>query len=67
MSKDKKYNKKRQLKAVSFLREEHKEVLEYANNLDDFSSAVRGLLKLEMEKENEIKIQGNKRGIHAGK
>lgn len=63
MSKDKKYNKKRQLKAVSFLREEHKEVLEYANNLDDFSSAVRELLKLEMEKENEIQIQGNKRGI----
>lgn len=57
MSKDKKYNKKRQLKAVSFLREEHKEVLEYANSLDDFSGTVRELLESKMEKENENKYR----------
>lgn len=52
-NKDQKYNMKRQTKAVSFLKKEHKEVLEYANSLDDFSSTVRELLKLEMEKEND--------------
>lgn len=44
MSRYTKYNKKRQLKAVSFLKEEHAEVLEYANSLDDFSGYVRGIM-----------------------
>lgn len=55
MSKDSNYNSKRQLKAVSFLKEEHKEILEYANSLDDFSGHVRELLRQEMEAKNDNK------------
>lgn len=55
MSKDRKYNKKRQIKTVSFLKEEHKEILEYANSLDDFSGHVRELLRQEMEVKNDGK------------
>ena len=54
MNKDQRYNKKRQVKTVSFLKEEHRHLLEYANSLDDFSAHVRGLLEEEM-KRKELK------------
>ncbi|WP_300733801.1 hypothetical protein [Pseudomonas sp.] len=53
MSKDKKYNKKRQLKAVSFLKEEHAKLLAYVNSLPDFSGHVRDLLEQDMEKQDD--------------
>lgn len=59
MNKDQRYNKKRQVKTVSFLKEEHRHLLEYANSLDDFSARVRDLLKAEMESKNEMQSLRN--------
>lgn len=53
--KDANYNKKRQSKAVSFLKKEHAELLKYANQLPDFSGHVRHLLTEDMEKQNDKK------------
>ena len=55
MNKDQRYNKKRQTKTVSFLKEEHRELLSYANSLDDFSGHVRSLLQKELEKKESNK------------
>lgn len=53
MSKDKKYNKKRLIKTVSFLKVEHKEMIEYISSLDDFSAHIRFLIERDMEERDE--------------